>query len=180
MIARIVAVHGSAAHGFSKQPQAAIELVAGQGVRGDAHCGTTVKHRSRVARDPTQPNLRQVHLLQEELLTELRQGGLPVQPGAMGENVTTRGLALLQLATGTQLRLGESAVVEITGLRNPCAQIEAFMPGLLAAVLDRAADGSLVRKAGVMAVVLHGGLLKSGDPITVVHQPAVHRPLQPV
>lgn len=180
MSARIVAVHGSAAHGFSKQPLAVVELIAGHGVRGDAHCGTTVKHRSRVARDPTQPNLRQVHLLHEELLTDLQRHGLPVQPGAMGENVTTRGIALLQLARGTQLQLGDAAVVEITGLRNPCAQIESFMPGLLAAVLDRAADGSLVRKAGVMAVVLHGGMVKAGDPIAVVHQPAVHRALQPV
>lgn len=180
MIASIVAVHGSASHGFSKQAQPVIELIAGHGVRGDAHGGTTVKHRSRVARDPTQPNLRQVHLLHDELLADLRHGGLPVQPGAMGENVTTRGIALLQLARGTRLRLGESAVIEITGLRNPCVQIESFMPGLLAAVLDRSADGSLVRKAGVMAVVLEGGLLKAGDPIAVVHQPAVHRPLQPV
>ena len=180
MTARIVAVHGSAGHGFSKLAQPVIELIAGHGIRGDAHCGTTVKHRSRVARDPSQPNLRQVHLLHEELLTELQHSGLPVQPGALGENVTTRGLALLQLATGTRLRLGDSAVVEITGLRNPCAQIEAFKPGLLAAVLDKSPGGVLVRKAGIMGIVLESGPVSTGDAIAVQSVPARHAPLQRV
>ncbi|MFN0186914.1 MAG: MOSC domain-containing protein [Aquabacterium sp.] len=180
MPAHVTAVHRCAVHVFSKDAVAAIELVAGLGVRGDAHAGVTVRHRSRVARDPTQPNLRQVHLLQAELLDELRLQGLDVQPGQLGENITSRGMALLALGTGTRLRLGDDAVVEVTGLRNPCAQIEAFKPGLLAAVLGRTPDGALVRKAGVMAVVIRGGLLRPSDPITLIEAPLPYRPLEPV
>jgi MOSC domain-containing protein YiiM len=180
MPARITAVHAKGNHSFSKDSVPRIELVAGQGVAGDAHCGVTVKHRSRVARDPTQPNLRQVHLLHAELLDELAGRGLPVQPGQMGENITTQGLPLLDLAEGTVLRLGSEALVRITGLRNPCAQIEAFMPGLLAAVLDRTANGELVRKAGVMGVVLASGVVLPGDAIHIVEAPVPHVPLRPV
>ncbi|MHB1329747.1 MAG: MOSC domain-containing protein, partial [Gemmatimonadales bacterium] len=136
----IVAVHSRPVHAFSKDSLSAIELVEGHGVRGDAHFGATVKHRSRVARDPSQPNLRQVHLLHDELFSDLAASGLDVLPGQLGENVTTRGIPLLSLSTGTRLRLGEHAVIEITGLRNPCSQIESFKPGLLAAVLGRASD----------------------------------------
>lgn len=176
----IAGVHRNSTHSFSKTTVASIELVPGHGVRDDAHSGVTVKHRSRVAKDPTQPNLRQVHLLHEELFSEVRNAGLHVLPGQMGENVTTRGLDLLSLSAGTRLRLGTHAIVEITGLRNPCAQIEGFAPGLLAAVSGRAADGSLIRKAGVMAIVLEGGVVHRGDPIAIVRQPEEHRPLQPV
>ena len=176
----VAAVHRKSTHSFSKTTVASIELVPGHGVRDDAHYGVTVKHRSRVAKDPTQPNLRQVHLLHEELFSEVRNAGLHVLPGQMGENVTTRGLDLLSLGAGTRLRLGPHAVVELTGLRNPCAQIEAFSPGLLAAVSGRAADGSLIRKAGVMAIVLEGGLVYAGDSIVIVHEPEEHRALQPV
>ena len=176
----ITAVHRKPTHSFSKTTVASIELVPGHGVRDDAHYGVTVKHRSRVTKDPTQPNLRQVHLLHEELFSEVRNTGLHVLPGQLGENVTTRGLDLLALSTGTRLRLGTQAVVEITGLRNPCAQIESFSPGLLAAVSGRAADGSLIRKAGVMAIVLEGGSVQAGDPIAIVHQPDEHQSLQPV
>lgn len=178
-LSRVVAVHRNGDHRFSKDTVAAIELVAGEGVRGDAHCGVTVKHRSRVARDPGQPNLRQVHLLHEELFAELATAGLQVAPGQMGENVTTRGIDLLSLSAGTVLRLGRRCVVEITGLRNPCAQIEDFRPGLLAAVLGRSADGGLIRKAGVMGIVLEGGVVAAGDAIAI-EPPASHRPLQPV
>ncbi len=180
MNATVLAVHRKALHAFSKDPVPQIELVAGHGVRDDAHFGVTVKHRSRVARDPTQPNLRQVHLLQQELLAEVLELGHAVAPGQMGENITTQGIDLLGLGAGTQLRLGPDAWIEVTGLRNPCAQIEAFKPGLLAAVLDRTADGTLIRKAGVMAIVLQGGVLKAGDAIVVVHAPCSPRPLQPV
>lgn len=173
-------MHAQAAHVFSKDPQARIALVEGHGVEGDAHFGVTVQHRSRVARDPTQPNLRQVHLLQAELLDELALAGLPVQPGQMGENITTRGLPLLALAAGTVLRIGPTAQLRLTGLRNPCHQIESFMPGLLAAVLDRAADGSLIRKAGVMAVVLVSGAVRPDDEIAILETPAAPAPLQPV
>lgn len=180
MPARVFAVHCSAEHQFSKENAAAVQLVAGQGVAGDAHAGTTVQHRSRVARDPTQPNLRQVHLLHQELLDELRAAGLRVAPGQMGENITTTDLPLLALPEGTILRIGAQAQLRITGLRNPCAQIERFMPGLLAAVLDRTATGALVRKAGVMGVVLQSGVVRPGDAIAVDHPPPPHTPLQPV
>ena len=176
----VVAVHSSPNHAFSKAIQPGIELVIGHGVKGDAHSGVTVKHRSRVAKDPSQPNLRQVHLLQAELLDELSAKGLTVSPGQMGENITTRGLALLGLGVRTRLRIGLTAVVELTGLRNPCGQIESFKPGLLAAVLDKTPDGALVRKAGVMGIVVTGGLVHPGDGVVVIHQPAVYTALQPV
>jgi len=177
---KVVAVHAKGQHAFSKDSAPGIELLAGHGVAGDAHCGVTVKHRSRVARDPSQPNLRQVHLIHHELLDELAARGLHVLPGQLGENVTTTGLDLLGLSEGSLLRLGDQAVVQVTGLRNPCAQIEAFMPGLLAAVLDRTADGALVRKAGVMGIVLAAGSVQPGDTIMVVNPALPHRPLRPV
>ncbi|TFY99331.1 MOSC domain-containing protein [Ramlibacter henchirensis] len=178
--ARVEAVHRSGVHGFSKHAEDAITLVAGFGVEGDAHAGATVKHRSRVRRDPTQPNLRQVHLIHAELFEELMAAGFPVWPGDLGENVTTRGIDLLALSTGTRLRLGPNALVEVTGLRNPCSQLDKFQPGLMAAVLDRRPDGTLLRKAGVMGVVLEGGEVRAGDAIDVLSSSAAHRPLQPV
>lgn len=178
--ATVAAVSLSGAHTFSKRTQSRIRLLAGLGVQGDAHVGATVKHRSRVARDPTQPNLRQVHLIHAELHDELRARGIPVAAGDMGENVTTRGLDLVKLPAGTRLRLGDSAEVEVTGLRNPCAQLDRFQPGLLSAVLERDAAGSVVRRAGIMAVVLEGGDVRPGDAISV-HLPALpHRPLDVV
>jgi len=176
----VVAVARSPVHGFSKGTEAEITLLAGLGVEGDAHLGARVKHRSRVARDPTQPNLRQVHLLQAELLEELAGRGFPLRPGDVGENLLTRGLDLLGLPTGTRLRIGATAEVEITGLRNPCAQLDRFQPGLTAAVLDRAADGSLIRRAGIMGVVLAGGVVRPGDGLAVTLPPGPHRPLLPV
>ena len=149
-------------------------------MEGDAHLGETVQHRSRVARDPTQPNLRQVHLIHGELHDELTTRGFDVGPGDMGENVTTRGVDLLALPTGTRLRLGDEAVVEVTGLRNPCVQLDRFQPGLMAAVLDRDADGGLRRLAGVMAVVLTSGDVRPGQPIEVEHPPEPHQRLEPV
>ena len=177
---QVVAVHRSSTHSFSKFSEDAITLVPGLGVEGDAHSGATVKHRSRVKRDPSQPNLRQVHLLQAELFDELMARDHPVWPGEMGENITTRGLDLLALPTGTRLRIGTHAVVELTGLRNPCSQIDKFQPGLMAAVLDRGAAGELVRKAGVMAVVLEGGEVRSGAAIVVELPTGTQRPLEPV
>ena len=176
----VAAVHRRATHSLGKQEQPSIRLLRGLGVEGDAHLGATVQHRSRVARDPTQPNLRQVHLIHSELHDELRARGFAVEPGELGENVTTRGLDLLGLPTGTVLRLGERAAVEVTGLRNPCRQIEEWQPGLLAAVLGRDGNGTLLRKAGVMAVVLAGGTLTPGDPVRVELPPRPHRALQPV
>lgn len=180
MPATVVAVHSKSIHAFSKTTKSTIELVEGHGVRDDAHFGITVKHRSRVAKDPSQPNLRQVHLLQQELLEELAAKGIAVSPGQLGENITTGGIDILGLATGTRLKIGPHAVVEVTGLRNPCAQIEGFRAGLLAAVLDRAPDGALVRKAGVMSVVISSGFVAPGDAITVLHSPAQFTALRPV
>lgn len=176
----VIAVASGRSHTFSKTPRMWIRLVAGLGVDGDAHAGTTVKHRSRVARDPTQPNLRQVHLVHMELLTELAERGFPIGPGEIGENVLTAGIDLLGLPTGTRLRLGDSAVVEVTGLRNPCVQLDRFQPGLMAATLEHDASGNLIRKAGVMAVVLAGGDLRPQDPITIELPSAPHRALRPV
>src|SRR5262249_11823141 len=135
-LAHVLAVHRSASHNFSKRPVLSIRLIAGLGVEGDAHAGETVKHRSRVARDPTQPNLRQVHLIHAELHDELNAAGFTVGPGDLGENITTRGLDLLALPTGTLLRIGEAAVIKITGLRNPCIQLDRFQQGLMQATLD--------------------------------------------
>lgn len=175
-----MAVSCRATHALGKPNQATIRLLTGLGVEGDAHLGTTVKHRSRVARDPTEPNLRQVHLIHAELHDELVAGGLRVGPGQMGENVTTRGVDLLALPAGARLGLGAEAVVEVTGLRNPCAQLEGLQPGLLAAVLDRDADGGRVRKSGIMGIVLAGGEVRPGDTVTVSLPPAPHRQLVPV
>jgi MOSC domain-containing protein YiiM len=176
----VIAVARSATHTMSKPVAASIRLLAGLGVEGDAHQGERVKHRSRVARDPTQPNLRQVHLIHRELFDELRALGFDLAPGQMGENVTTAGLDLLALPAGTRLRLGEAAVVEVTGLRNPCAQLDRLQPGLMKATLDRDAEGNLVRKAGIMAVVLAGGEVSPGDAIAVELPPQPHTPLAPV
>lgn len=176
----VIAVCRSATHTMSKPCVDAIRLVAGLGVEGDAHQGETVKHRSRVARDPTQPNLRQLHLVHAELFDALAEQGFMVGPGQIGENVLTRGVDLLALPVGTRLALGEEAVAEITGLRNPCAQLDGIARGLMAATLDRAPDGSLVRKAGVMAIVVAGGEVRVGDPVRVELPPGPHRALAPV
>jgi MOSC domain-containing protein YiiM len=172
------AVASSPGHTLSKPTQGSILLVEGLGVDGDAHAGKTVKHRSRVARDPSQPNLRQVHLVHEELFAELRAAGFEVTPGVMGENITTAGLDLLGLATGTRLHIGEKAVVEVTGLRNPCHQLDRLQRGLMAAVLDRDAAGALIRKAGIMGVVLVGGDVCPGDTIRVQQPAEPPRPLE--
>ncbi|WP_457352665.1 MOSC domain-containing protein [Roseateles sp. P5_D6] len=180
VVATVAAVWSSATHSFSKFARGELRLIAGQGVEGDAHCGVTVKHRSRVAVDPTQPNLRQVHLIQGELFDELAARGFGVQPGQMGENLTTRGIDLLALPRDTELRIGTEVVLRVTGLRNPCPQIENFEAGLLKAVVDRDADGEVVRKAGIMSIVLAGGAVKPGDAITVRLPPLPHQKLERV
>jgi MOSC domain-containing protein YiiM len=180
MSGTIVAVSRSPGHTLSKPNEGSVRLLTGLGVEGDAHMGKTVKHRSRVAKDPTVPNLRQVHLIHAELHDELEAAGFRLAPGVMGENVTTRGVDLLGLPTGARLHLGKAAVVEVTGLRNPCAQLNKIQPGLMAATLDRDADGGLIRKAGIMAVVLAAGEVKPGDAIAVELPPEPRRPLEPV
>jgi len=176
----VLAVSRSGTHTMSKPNVAGIRLVAGLGVEGDAHSGETVKHRSRVARDANQPNLRQVHLVHAELFEELRRASYAITPGLIGENITTGGVDLLALPTGARLHIGQSAVIEVTGLRNPCAQLDGIAPGLMAAVLDHDADGNLVRKAGIMAVVLEGGEVRPGDAITIELPPKPYESLQPV
>jgi MOSC domain-containing protein YiiM len=176
----VTAVSRDATHTFVKPNQGSIRLVTGLGVEGDAHLGETVKHRSRVARDPTQPNLRQVHLVHAELHDELRAAGFAISAGQIGENVTTRGLDLLGLPTGTRLHLGDTAVVEVTGLRNPCRQLDQFQPGLMAATLGRDEHGNLIRKAGIMSIVLADGEVRPGDVIRVELPPGPPRPLEPV
>lgn len=175
----VVAVCRDDRHRFTKTPQDEVVLLEGLGVEGDAHAGTTVQHRSRVRRDPTAPNLRQVHLLADELLGELRAAGHDVGPGALGENVLVRGLDLHALPTGTRLHLGE-AVVQVTGLRNPCRQIDAFSPGLLGLVVGRDTTGAVVRRGGVMAVVERGGRVRPGDPVAVVLPAPPYGVLEPV
>ncbi len=176
----VIAVHRNDTYSFSKPTTASIRLIAGLGVEGDAHCGATVKHRSRVARDPTQPNLRQVHLIHSELLDELRAAGFSVTAGDIGENVTTRGIDLLALPSGSLLRIGADAIVEVAGLRNPCYQLDDFQKGLMAATLNRDTNGELIRKAGIMAIVRHGGEVRAGDAISVELPPQPHQPLKPV
>ncbi len=176
----VAAVSRDSKHAFSKPVRDSIRLIAGVGIEGDVHAGRTVQHRSRIARDPAAPNLRQVHLIHAELHDELNLLGYRVSPGDMGENVTTRAIDLLGLPTGTRLMLGLQAVVEITGLRNPCTQLDRFRPGLMKAVLDRDAAGGLVRKAGVMAIVLGSGVIRPGDPIEIAHPAEPHVQLMPV
>ena len=180
MSATIIGLATDARHRFSKQPARSRTLLAGLGVAGDAHAGRTVQHLSRVKQDPSQPNLRQVHLIHAELFDELAGQGFAIAPGQIGENVTTRGIDLLGLSAGTRLRLGEEALIEITGLRNPCHQLNGLAPGLMAATLDKTADGNLIRKAGVMAVVVTGGTVVVGDGIEVDSVPLAHEPLLPV
>lgn len=176
----MVAVAASTTHSFSKQTLPLIRLVEGLGVEGDAHLGETVQHLSRVRRDPSQPNLRQVHLIQAELFDEVHGSGHRVLAGDLGENVTTTGVDLLSLPVGTVLVLGDTAEVLLTGLRNPCVQIDRFQPGLLEQVVRRDADGSVVRRAGVMGVVRRGGEVRPCDPVTVVLPEGPHHRLEPV
>ena len=167
MSGTVVAVAKDAGHNFSKKIVPEIEIIAGLGVDGDAHFGERVKHRSRVKADPTQPNLRQVHLIHSELFDEVAEKGFSVQPADLGENITTEGLDLLALPRHAVLEIGANVRLEVTGLRNPCAQIDDFQKGLLSAVLDKGPNGELIRKSGIMTVVLAGGRVRSGDRINV-------------
>ena len=180
IIPTVFAVSAGPNHSFSKGTAAQITLLAGQGVEGDAHCGVTVKHRSRVAQDPTQPNLRQVHLIHAELFEELLAQGFTVAPGQVGENITTLNLDLLGLPVDAVLHIGSSAIVKLTGLRSPCGQLDHFQAGLMAAVLGRTPSGELIRKTGVMGVVIAGGVIRSGDAIAVVLPTKPHRILDVV
>jgi MOSC domain-containing protein YiiM len=175
----VIAVHRRPTHRLAKDTQESITLLEGVGVEGDAHAGATVQHRSRKRFKAELPNLRQVHLIAAELHDELDQQGFRVGPGEMGENVTTRGLDLIELPTGTRLHLGSEAIVEVTGLRTPCVQLDRWQQGLMKATLDRDEEGNLIRKAGVMGVVIAGGQIRADDQIAVT-LPERHEPLQPV
>lgn len=176
----VTAVSSNGEYSFTKPNRDSITLLAGLGVEGDVHAGVTVKHRSRMAQDPAQPNLRQVHLIHEELFTEVDTAGFRVAPGELGENITTSGIDLLGLPVGTVLHIGDDAVVEVTGLRNPCRQIDAFQDGLLKQVVGRDDAGNIVRKAGIMSVVKEGGVVRPGDLIKVELPDEPHRPLDRV
>lgn len=180
MEGRVIAVARRASHRFSNEVAEAITVLDGLGVEGDAHAGVTVKHRSRVRADPTQPNLRQVHLIHAELFDEVAEKGFALDPGDLGENITTRGLDLLGLPRGTVLAIGDTVRLEVTGLRNPCSQIETFRPGLLAQVLEKRPDGTLLRKAGIMSIVLAGGTVRAGDAVRAFLPPPPHLPLERV
>ncbi len=179
-LAEVFSVSASPSHTISKAQVLFVRLMAGLGVEGDAHAGETVKHRHRVAKAPHEPNLRQVHLIQSELHDELNAQGFALGPGAMGENLTTRGLDLLTLPAGARLRLGAEAIVEITGLREPCKLLDRVRPGLMAATIERRADGEIWRKAGVMGVVLASGMVRPGDAIEVELPAPPHRALRPI
>lgn len=180
MSGTVTAVSWDGEHAFSKPNRDRATLIAGFGLEGDAHAGATVQHRSRVARDASQPNLRQVHLIHEELFADVGTAGFTVRSGDLGENITTRGIDLLGLPAGTLLRLGYDAVVEVTGLRNPCSQIDDFQPGLLKQVLYRDELGNVVRKVGIMSVVRHGGVVRPHESVKVELPEGPHRPLEPV
>lgn len=178
--AKVVSVNSKETPGVGKIPRDEVMLVAGHGVEGDYHAGAHVRHRARARTNPLQPNMRQVHLVHSELFDEMAALGITVTPGAMGENITTRGLALLDLAVGTKLHLGDSAVVEITGLRNPCNQLDAVDERLLSKVIEKLPDGSMMRRAGIMGIVLAGGPVRAGDAIRVEAPAGAARRLQPV
>jgi MOSC domain-containing protein YiiM len=180
MSGMVAAVSSNGEYSFTKPSRDSITLLAGLGVEGDVHAGVTVRHRSRVAQDPTQPNLRQVHLIHEELFAEVGEEGFTVAPGELGENITTRGIDLLGLPVGTLLRIGDDAVVEVTGLRNPCRQIDDFQDGLLKQVVGRDEAGNIVRKAGIMSIVKEGGVVRPGDTIKAELPIGPHRPLDRV
>lgn len=180
MTATIIGLARDSEHRFSKQLHERMNLIAGIGVEGDAHAGRLVQHLYDQRKNPNQPNLKQVHLIHAELFEELAEKGFQVSPGQLGENVTTQGIDLLGLSRGTRLRLGDEAVIEITGLRNPCKYIDGLAKGLMAATLDKAPDGSVIRKCGVMAIVVTGGEVRTGDAIHLESLPMVHEPLEPI
>ncbi|MDG2168509.1 MAG: MOSC domain-containing protein [Opitutales bacterium] len=180
MSPKVISVSSSESHTFSKPTKESIRLLKGLGVEGDAHSGETVKHRSRVTADPTKPNLRQVHLLHNELLDELRSKGFDLNPGDLGKNILTEDIDLLALPRGTILKLGNEAVIQVKGLRNPCHQIEAFQTGLLANVVETTKEGDPIKKAGIMGIVLEGGTIKVDDEIEIELPPIPHKKLERV
>jgi len=180
----VLAVHRSDEHTFAKPTVDSVTLLPGLGVEGDAHLGAQVKHRSRVAADPNQPNLRQVHLVMSELLDDVRAAGHEIEPGRLGENVTTTGIDLIGLPVGSMLRIGDTALVALTGLRNPCKQIRDVGDGVLKMMFvdgERyGRPGEQIGRTGVMGVVVAGGTVSAGDEIAVRYPAGVLTPMQKV
>lgn len=177
---KVVSLSKDSEHNFSKVQCPTLNFLEGLGIEGDAHCGKTVKHRSRVKKDPTQANLRQVHLIHSELISELQKKGFEVEAGTLGENILTEGIDILELPEHALLKIGPSVELKITGLRNPCAQLDNYQKGLTKAVLDQTSEGELIRKAGVMAIVVSGGVVSIQDDIKIILPPKPHMPLKPV
>ena len=175
----VIAVASDKKHNIVKPIRESITLIAEWGIEGDAHAGKTVQHRYDKRRNPDAPNLRQVHLMHAELLDRLAELGMTVQPGQMGENITTRGIDLLNLPRGTQLKIGE-ALIEITGLRNPCKYLNQIAPGLMKACVAKHDDGALFPQSGVMGIIRSGGDIRAGDTIQIVTPPEPHDRLKPV
>lgn len=176
----VIAVAADKEHNFSKPVKEQITLVAGLGVEGDAHFGKTVQHLSRIAIDPTVPNIRQVHLIHSELFSYLKDEGFDISPGQMGENITTSGVDLLSMPVGTRLFIGDEAVIELTGLRNPCKQLNSLQDGLMKKLVYKSRDGDIVRLSGVMSIITKGGVVRPGDSIRIEIPPLPHRALERV
>ena len=169
----VAGVFVSGGHTFSKSERYSVTLLQGLGIEGDAHCGSTVQHLSDRKKNSTRSNLRQLHLIQSELIEELNATGFDVRPGDLGENITTGQIDLPALPQGTLLRIGDTAVVEITGLRTPCFKIERFRKGLRSAVTEHRHGGPATLKGALMAIVVAGGVVNRDDRIGVIIPPAV-------
>jgi len=175
----VMSVNQAARHDVRKTPVAALHLRSGLGADGDAHYGATVQHRYDRRRDPSRLNLRQVHLIGAELLEELGRAGYRIAPGDLGENITTADIDLASLPAATRLHIGSSAVLELTGLREPCVLLDRIAPGLrLAACGER--SGETILRHGAMAIVVAGGEVRAGDAIEISLPPSPHRPMRVV
>lgn len=167
MNATVISVSRSSGHSFRKACEESINLIEGFGVEGDVHAGKKIKHTFLAKEDPDRKNIRQIHLIAAELFTELKGKGFNVDPGQLGENITTEGIDLLSLPTGTLLHIGNGAVIELTALRQPCIQIDEFQQGLLKEVVYKDSGGNIIRKVGVMGVILVSGAVSPNDEIIV-------------
>ena len=113
-----------------------------------------------------------------EILSELNDKGFSVIPGELGENITTQGIDLLSLPQGCQLHIGKTTIIELTALRNPCVQIENFQTGMLKEVISKDKQGKIMRKLGMMGVVLSGGHVQPNDEITIQLPEQPHKSLE--
>jgi len=162
----VLSVSMSSSHGFSKRPTDYIYLLSGCGVQGDVHCSGAASSN----------NKRQVHLIASELLTELARKDSKgrayiISPGALGENITTKGIDLVGLNEGTRLHFGDGddhAIVRITGLRNPKKRLDEWPKGLLDRCAMKNKKGEITgRKIGVMGIVEEDGFVQPGHMVYV-------------